>query len=192
MNMKNYIIILAAIAATLPALAQKIETDKIDADGTRTIMGSLERCRDFTDRQVLYFGLMSVATATDTTYCLALQIKDFDPLHIKKDSRLLVKTFKGENFELLNDVDVECSVPTPNQVTGTYYVNEYIVTAMYRVTPAVLEAIARDGVKKIRIEGELKQYDKEYKKDKAGKVLATEYNLIRAKLAKKADFHDDF
>ena len=192
MNMKRYIVILSAIAAALPALAQKIEADKVDADGTRTIIGSVERCRDFTDKQVLYFGLAAKATASDTTYHIVMQITAFDPLHIKEGARLLVKTFKGENFELLNDLDVECAIATPHQITGTYYVSDYTVTPMYRVTPAVLEAIARDGIKKVRIETEVTQYDKEYKKDKAGKVLATEYNLIREKLTKKADFHDDF
>lgn len=101
---------------------------------------------------------------------------------------MLIKTTAGNVVELSTYMGGTDELKT---ISG---INIWEVSAQYSITPEQLEQI-QSGIAKIRIElGDSKMYEKEWKKDKVGKILAKEHTLITDALGKnsKTSFSDGF
>lgn len=101
---------------------------------------------------------------------------------------MLIKTTTGNVVELSTYMGGTDELKT---ISG---INIWEVSAQYSITSEQLDQI-QSGIAKIRIElGDSKIYEKEWKKDKVGKILAKEHTLIIDTLGKnsKASFSDGF
>lgn len=189
--MKQLLPIFALSLTTTCSFAQKLHTNVTDEGGNRTIITSIEQARDFKDRTLFAYGVSVEATPKDTIYHLLLSITDLSPLHIKNNARLLIKTFEGSILELRNTTDADGSVRDIHHI-GTQVFSDYTATAIYDCSYEQLETLAREGVAKIRVEELSGIKEKEYKKDKVGKLLRTDLGLISEALANQSDFDSDF
>lgn len=101
---------------------------------------------------------------------------------------MLIKTTNGDVIELSTYMGGSADLKS---ISG---VNIWEVSAQYSITPDQL-ALLEKGVTKIRIElGDSKTYEKEWMKDKIGKILAKESSLIQDAIRtnSKASFSEDF
>lgn len=187
--MKHLIFSLLTICS-MTAHAQQIVIDQSEPDGLRTIATSLEACRNTTDKTVFSFGLTAYIK-TGTSYTLNIKATSLAPIHIAKGAALLIKTFKGTTIELQNIIDADGSVRDVHEVNG-YVFSDYSAQPSYTITSEQIQTIASEGLSKLRIQTSTSNIDKEYKKDKAGKVIDTDYRLIQGALNKSSDIHDGF
>lgn len=187
MNKVISLFICFLIGAT--AFAQKIVSDDTPADGNRYIFCSKENIGGFSDKMKLFAGLSYMKPVEGNgQYYLCVQLNCGEVTKIHKGGRMLIKTTDGEVVEL------STLAAGTNEMKSISGINIWEVSAQYPITPDQLDEI-QSGVTKIRIElGDSKTYEKEWKKDKLGKILAKEHTLITEALGKnhKASFTDDF
>lgn len=171
------------------AYAQKIVSDDTPADGNRYIFCSKENVGGFSDKMKLFIGLSYMQPAEGSPlYSLCIQLNCGEVVKIHKGGRMLLKTFNGDVVELSTYTGGTDEMKT---ISG---INVWEVQAQYTITPEQL-SILETGVAKIRIElGDSKTYEKEWKKDKVGKILAKESALIQdaIKTNSKSSFSDGF
>lgn len=187
--MNRLLMLLAAMLIVFSASAQKIMSDDTSSNGTRHIFCSKENVGSFTDPMKLFIGLSySKPESGEGVYFLSVQLNCGEVTTIHKGGRMLIKTANGDVVELTT------SMGGSDEVKSYSGVNVWEVSAQYAITPEQLDLI-QSGITKIRIElGDSKMYDKEWKKDKVGKILAKEHKLITEALDKnhKTSFFDDF
>lgn len=174
--------------SVMPIFAQKVISDDID-NGIRTIITSKENVKSGNDRIVVYAGLSMSQTENTTLYMLSLKLSAMKHLAISKGGRILIK-------------DKDVNVITLTSLKGSYGAdfknvagfNLYEINVDYPITLEQLNQLA-EGVTKVRIELDNDEpFEKEYKKDKIGKVLAKDISLIAEALVsdKKASFIGGF
>lgn len=187
--MNKVISLLVCLLIGASAFAQKIISDNTPADGNRYIFCSKENVGGFSDKTKLFIGLSYMQPVSgEGLYSLCIQLNCGEVTTIHKGGRMLIKTTAGNVVELSTYMGGTDELKT---ISG---INIWEISAQYSITPEQLEQI-QSGVTKIRIElGDSKMYEKEWKKDKVGKILAKEHTLIIAALGKnsKASFSDDF
>lgn len=187
--MNKLISLLVCLLIGTSAFAQKIISDDTPADGNRYIFCSKENVGGFTDKMKLFVGLSYMKPESGNgLYSLCIQLNCGEVTTIHKGGRMLIKTMTGNVIELSTYMGGKDELKT---ISG---INIWEVSAQYSITPEQLEQI-QSGIAKIRIElGDSKVYEKEWKKDKVGKILDKEHSLIVDALAKnpKASFSDGF
>ena len=187
--MKHIIFPLIVVLMTaLPAFAQKINSDD-STNGVRTIITSKENVKSGTDRVVIYIGLTMSQIQDTTHYTLDLKLSAMKHLSVSKGGRILLK-------------DKEGNIITLTSLQGSYGADIKNVGgfSLYEINvddPITLEQLHQlaSGVTKVRIELDNDEpFEKEYKKDKIGKVLANDISLIAGAMGsdKKASFTDGF
>lgn len=187
--MNKLIALLTAFLVSLSAYAQKIETDDTESNGTRYIFCTQENVGGFSDKIKLFIGLGYMRPEDKNgEYFLSVKLNCGEVTKIPKGGRMLIKTTAGETVELATLVAGSDEMQT---ISG---VNLWKVSVQYPIAVDQLEQLI-SGVAKIRIElSDSKTYDKEWKKDKVGKVFSKEYGLIQNALQKdsKSSFSDGF
>lgn len=185
--MKQILLLLLCIF-TLTANAQKILSDDL-RDGTRSIITSKENVKSGNDKIVLYVGLSYMGNDDTSSYYLSLKLSAMKHLGIAKDSRILLKDTDGNVITLTTP---QGSYGADMKNVGGFTL--YEINVDYPVTLDQLQQLS-EGVTKVRIELDNDEpFDKEYKKDKIGKVIANDISLITGALNtdKKASFTEGF
>ena len=187
--MNKVISLLVCLLIGASAFAQKIISDDTPADGNRYIFCSKENVGGFSDKMKLFIGLSYMQSVSgEGLHSLCIQLNCGEVTTIHKGGRMLIKTTAGNVVELSTYMGGTDEIKT---ISG---INIWEVSAQYSITPEQLGQI-QSGIAKIRIElGDSKMYEKEWKKDKVGKILAKEHTLITDALGKnsKASFSDGF
>lgn len=187
--MKKLVLLFISFICTLYASAQEIEVDKVEQDGTRFIFCSeINPNKIFDDFKVFPYLSAMITNEGNTIYDLNVRIPSPSSISIKKGSILLLKTFKDEIITLYSNNDYEDKV-------GHYILAfkklDYSISPSYTIDETDIRKL-KDGIKKIRAEFPLETKDKEFSKDKFGKHIYTEYELIKEALTKKKDITDGF
>lgn len=186
--MKQIIFTLLCMIITTSAYAQKILSDDT-TNGTRSIITSKENVKSGNDRIVVYAGVNLMQSGDTPTYFLSLKLSAMKHMVISKDGRIMLKDSEG-NVVTLTTLRGSYGADTRN--VGGF--NLYEINVDYPVTYEQLQQLAK-GVTKVRIELDNDEpFDKEYKKDKIGKVLTADLSLIAGALGtdKKASFSEGF
>lgn len=170
--------------------AQQIAQDVAEPGGLRIISTTLETCRNASDKVVLSIGLTSY-TKQNTTFTLNIKATATTPITIPKRSALLIKTFNGTIIELYSTNTADGCVRDVHNINGFVF-SDYSATPSYDITLEQIHTIANEGLSKIRIQTSTSTIDKEYKKDKAGKVIRTDLTILKDALHINKDFHDGF
>lgn len=186
--MKQILLTLLCLVAIIPLHAQKILSDDT-ANGTRSIITSKENVKSGNDRVVIYAGLSLMQSDGEPHYFLSLKLSAMKHLAISKENRILLKDQNGEVITLTTP---QGSYGADTRNVGGF--NLYEINVDYPVAMEQLQQLA-NGVTKIRIELDNDEpFEKDYKKDKIGKVIQTDLSLIAGALGtdKKASFSDGF
>ena len=186
---------------------RKIVIDKIDND-VRIIEAQGTMIGGFTATKILFIGLQTWVTQQDTTFVIVTNVNTSSRLGAFDDAIMLIKTMDDEVLELYsitsdnNIKNISYGNPTvtttryKNIITSTYNSNSVDVSRninYWYVTPEIIEKL-KVGIKKIKIQFENGVYEKEFKKDKIGKILYDSYltELKQISIDKNKDFKNDF
>lgn len=201
-----YLMLLMNVFAS-NAQNRKIVIDKIDND-VRIIEAQGTMIGGFTATKILFIGLQTWVTQQDTTFVIVTNVNTSSRLGAFDDAIMLIKTMDDEVLELYsitsdnNIKNISYGNPTvtttryKNIITSTYNSNSVDVSRninYWYVTPEIIEKL-KVGIKKIKIQFENGVYEKEFKKDKIGKILYDSYltELKQFSIDKNKDFKKDF
>ena len=201
-----YLMLLMSVFAS-NAQNRKIVIDKIDND-VRIIEAQGTMIGGFTATKILFIGLQTWGTQQDTTFVIVTNVNTSSRLGAFDDAIMLIKTMDDEVLELYsitsdnNIKNISYDNPTvtttryKNIITSTYNSNSVDVSRninYWYVTPEIIEKL-KVGIKKIKIQFENGVYEKEFKKDKIGKILYDSYltELKQISIDKNKDFKNDF
>ena len=201
-----YLMLLMSVFAS-NAQNRKIVIDKIDND-VRIIEAQGTMISGFTATKILFIGLQTWVTQQDTTFVIVTNVNTSSRLGAFDDAIMLIKTMDDEVLELYsitsdnNIKNISYGNPTvtttryKNIITSTYNSNSVDVSRninYWYVTPEIIEKL-KVGIKKIKIQFENGVYEKEFKKDKIGKILYDSYltELKQISIDKNKDFKNDF
>lgn len=188
--MKKLALLFISFICALYASAQEIEVDKVEQNGTRFIFCSEINPNKLVDSFKIFPYLSTMMTKEGATvYNLIIRIPSEAPISIKKGSVILLKTFNDEIITLYCNSDYEDKIG--KYIGGALHTTVYNISPSYTIEEIDIERF-RDGIKKIRVEFPLETKDKEFSKDKFGKHIYTEYELIKEALTKKKDITDGF
>lgn len=201
-----YLMLLMSVFAS-NAQNRKIVIDKIDND-VRIIEAQGTMIGGFTATKILFIGLQTWVTQQDATFVIVTNVNTSSRLGAFDDAIMLIKTMDDEVLELYsitsdnNIKNISYGNPTvtttryKNIITSTYNSNSVDVSRninYWYVTPEIIEKL-KVGIKKIKIQFENGVYEKEFKKDKIGKILYDSYltELKQISIDKNKDFKNDF
>lgn len=201
-----YLMLLMSVFAS-NAQNRKIVIDKIDND-VRIIEAQGTMIGGFTATKILFIGLQTWVTQQDTTFVIVTNVNTSSRLGAFDNAIMLIKTMDDEVLELYsitsdnNIKNLSYGNPTvtttryKNIITSTYNSNSVDVSRninYWYVTPEIIEKL-KVGIKKIKIQFENGVYEKEFKKDKIGKILYDSYltELKQISIDKNKDFKNDF
>lgn len=201
--MKKVLLLLVAIFCVSGSLfAQKIVTDDVTTIAgrqVRIVTASSETFRNFTDKVVMSLCLMASKPedGNDAQYTLCVNLRSGSPISAPASARILIRTADDETIAIEESGNVEKSdIDGKLELVGSTTVKTFEIDLLYNLTDEQLASLCK-GIKKIRIEtnGE-KPYEKEWKKDKIGKFLTKEYELLKGALSggqsKRVSFDEDF
>ena len=176
----------------LPILGLSQVSD-IVKDGFRLVTMPTENVRNFTDRVVFYAGLGAAtidaekqAGIDSVHYYFHLAASAMHDFQIPEDGKLLVKLFDGSILELRNKDKTYASL----EFIGN--IRMYRALGIYPIAESEVQRIISSGVTKIRMETSTEAIDNNWKKDKIGKVLSTQYPQIKAAISQEKSFDSDF
>lgn len=173
---------------SISAFAQKIVYDKLEDNGFRLIGTTLENVGSMTDRIKAKLSLGAiVSTDGKAEYILDVFLTTGQAISAPAGARMLIKTKDGEVITLqerqgrsLEDmIGKKRMIPELQNMVVT----EYSIQMMYTLTAEQIQQLI-SGVTKIRIELDGgNNYDKEWKKDKVGKILSKDFELVNKALS---------
>ena len=166
--MKKYLLsIITAVIMAGSANSQEILIDNIK-EGIRHIACKTEGVgAKFTDKTSLFCALSYFGNEEASLYNISFRLKQL--------SSILKLTVSSGDEDRIGKLETEPIVLT----TYSIYISAHITTEK-------IEAIAKHGVKKLRLNPPTAPIDWEYKKDKIGKTIAPQYELIKKTLSKAA------
>lgn len=203
--MRKFVFMAVMFASFFAASAQKVTLSKID----NSFVLSTEEiiCRSFTDRMVLSVSLTAIKEGEETIYMVNNRVTTLAPSKLPDDATVLYRTFDDEVLKFksitesknsstqtfyLGSGTKEVSVSaykvgnTWRAKTYTNEMNTQTITSSFLVSEEELIKLM-SGVKKIRIELYPDQYEKDFKKDKIGQALKSQYEKIKAYKIKSED-----
>lgn len=191
--MKKIILLVCALMlGSVYSYSQSIDSDKTDENGDRRIYCSLEKICGMMDKYMTFVSINAHQKGDNKDYIMytiTLRINATSPLAVPKGGRLLIKLMDDSVMELKTEMEYSDKVGEVR--TGSIVYTAYSIFPSFVVTPEQISMIS-NGVKKIRLETTLDPIDKEYKKDKMGKIIKAEYALINQALSQAKSFSDDF
>ncbi len=197
--MNKVISLLVCLLIGASAFAQKIEYDKVNNNGFRLIGTTPENIGSMTDRikAKLSLGAM-VSPEGKAEYILDVFLTTGQSISAPAGARMLIKTKDGDilTLEERQGVALEDMYGKKRMIPElqNMVVTEYSIHMMYTLTEEQV-AMLLSGVIKIRIELDGgNNYEKEWKKDKVGKIISKDFALVNEVLAKnnRKSFTDDF
>ncbi len=197
--MKKLITLLVCALISISAYAQKIEYDKIDDNGFRLIGTTLENIGSMTDRVKAKLSLGAIVSPDgNSEYILDIFLTTGQAISAPAGARMLIKTKDGEVITLQErqGVTLEDMMGKKRMIPElqNMVVTEYSIQLMYALTAEQIQQLTA-GVVKIRIElNGGNNYDKEWKKDKVGKILSKDIELVNNALStdNRKSFTDGF
>lgn len=189
--------------------AQSLAGDHMYGDTLRVFTTSDVICRSFTDRMVLSVSLSrSLIKDGNSFYMINFEVNQMGQCYIPTDGRVLIKTEDDSVIELHSVTSSNSKAWTYNGGTYTRYnrigntiyshsgntgVTSNRVIGHYVVSEEDLQKMF-NGVKKVKMEINPKNYEKTFSKDKVGKALLAEYNILKGKEFRESNdnFKDGF
>lgn len=204
-NIKNNIKMKRTIKLSLVALLMAFSiapsnaqlNDKI-TDGYRFVNPPDKNVRDFTDKVVIYTSFFGSTLTIEQDHGIDTIrwelsftfTQSKERANIKKGFNLLLKLSNDEVIKLRSSTD---NIYTFEVVTiGGNPVTNYTVSGLYPISQEDLEKVIKYGVLKLKAETSLSPFEKSWKKDKVGSYYGEYYEEIKAKLAERKSFDDDF
>lgn len=173
-------------------LAQKIVVDKTE-NGIRHISCSDVNLKGFRDKIGLSVCLNATSKENTTLYALSTSLVSNYPISSPEEARILIKLKNDDVIELKAEKPCEDRVGNTMIIANTPY-KIYKIHPLFNISKDQIENLS-NGVKKVRIElNGTENYEKEFSKDKIGKQMVKEYNLINNALLnnKRKTFSTDF
>jgi len=189
--------------------SQTLAGDHMYGDTLRVFTTSDVVCRSFTDRMVLSVSLSkSLIKDGGSFYTINFEVNQMGQCYIPTEGRVLIKAADESVIELYSVTSSNSKAWTYNggtytrynrigntiySHTGTTGITSNRVIGHYIVSEADLQKMFK-GVKKVKMEINPKNYEKEFGKDKVGKALLAEYELLKGKefRASEDNFKDNF
>lgn len=188
--MNKLIIIATSLFVSFSSFSQ-ILSDEIGSDGGRHIIGEFVNVRIFTDRgAIFHVGLSAMQFGDSSTTFLSIKAVNASPYKVDKDMQLLIKVADGSVITLRASNDYNATVRDIHTI-GNTVMSDYSTIVSYCVTESDLVKMTT-GVLKIRMEVSGGYFEKEFKKDKIGEVVRSEYPEIKKRLSQKKNFSDNF
>lgn len=187
--MKKLFLSTALCLTSLLAFAQEIEYDK-SADGERSIMCKYESVRSMKDKTVFSVALSAEKNKENiTSYFLSLKTTSGTPITVPKGGKLLIKLNDDTVIELKTLMEYAGTVRDVHNVNGFVF-HDYTIFPAFPINETQIKQIS-GGVKKIRLETIDGNKDKEFKKDKIGSIIESQYSLLQNTINKERA-NDDF
>lgn len=186
--MKKIVLLLLVIIPTIAFCAEpKIEFDKIDSDSSRMIGCNEIWVNKWTDKVSTGLSISCIQIDDSITYRLSIKIIALTPLAIEPESVLLLR-FGNDSIAQLN-TSIEYSDKI-GEYSSLLKMREYTIYPTYDISEELIKTIAKYGIKKIRIETNLENIDRELSNKKTketAKFLGGEYTLIQEALETKGN-----
>lgn len=157
----------------------QIVFDKVNSDGSRLIGCSNFPLNKFTDKYKTWISLSVIQIDDSVNYYISLKITASSPLHIKSNSSALIKLSTDKVIHLKTDFDYSDDIGEYQNMAN---ISIYTVNSMYPVSENLIQEITKYGIKKIRIETNLENIDKELNNNKLKELaifLEEEYQLLQ-------------
>lgn len=186
--MKKIVVLLLVIIPTIAFCTEpKIEFDKIDSDGSRMIGCNAIGINKWTDKISIGLSISCIQIKENPNYQLSMRIFSYAPISVKKGGVLLLR-FGNDSIAQLN-TSIEYSDKI-GEYSSLLKMREYTIYPTYDISEELIKTIAKYGIKKIRIETNLENIDRELNMKKlkeVAKFLGGEYTLIQEALETKGN-----
>lgn len=178
--LKSILFIIICFLCTINSSAQEIEYDKFE-NGERSIMCKYESVRSMKDKIVFSVALSAEQNKEKaTSYFLSLKTTSGTPITVSEGSKLLIRLKDNTVIELKTLMEYAGTVRDVHNINGFVF-HDYTIYPTFPISVSQIELIS-NGVKKIRLEATDGNKDKEFKKDKIGIAIKSQYSLIKSKL----------
>lgn len=177
-----------------PCFGQAFDTGKC-ADGIRFVGSTSEFVRTgISDKHPLRISVTAVFNPVTQKWehQLMIGVSSLVSEAIPEGAAILIRTGSGAVIESCNTLDEMTSRDFQGQVVPGTSLVTYVNTASYPLSEEELAKIAREGVKKVRIQLVGEYIDSEYKKDKWGSVLLGQLAELSAAKKSSGDIREDF
>lgn len=187
--MKKLFLSTVLFLTSLLAFAQEIEYNKSN-NGERSIMCKYESIRSMKDKTVFSLALAAEQNKENIiSYFLSLKATSGTPITVPKGGKLLIKLNDDIIIELKTLMEYKGTVRDVHNVNGFVF-HDYTIFPAFPINETQIEQISK-GVKKIRLETIDGNKDKEFKKDKIGSIIKSQYWLLQNTISKGIS-NDDF
>ena len=187
--MKQYIILLVLVLASISnVFAQKINKDKMEEDGSRVILSeSYNLYTKWTSAAGFYLAYIKNSSDSEE-WSFEITLNE-GKLTMGRGRNLLIKTDKGDVFELENDKEIGPSDYDYNvSSSGT----DYYVKPSYILSEKQIKELLDSNIIKIRIETNGGSIDRDIKPKKFTKALKEMYEAICLAKTKTNTVYDNF
>lgn len=189
--MKKHLLALLFYVGFISMTNAQIIQNTLDADGNRHIICENENVRSFTDKIVTYVHLSYL----NGQYRLFFTFDALAPISINEGGRVLIKTENGKTLSFNIAASDSDNIGTLIS-TSFGIISQYSITTHVNLSKEDIINLS-SGVTKFRIEMsniELPNgyFDKEFKSDKIGEKVLTDYRAIGKALKETKSFEDGF
>lgn len=167
----------------------KIVSDKIDADGFRSIICSRRSACVEKKTNSIGMGLSVLSKGDSICYYINFGIASERKLGVNKNSPLLIKFGDGSVYTGAMEYSDEDAIGTI--ILYNPIVKLYQITVQSVLADDIIDGL-KYGVSKIRVEVNNDIYDVNIKEDNLSQFLLTEYDLLKNALSVKRSFGEGF
>ena len=183
---KQLLLLLALLMSVLSISAKgkiKLDVDKVDSDGTRTIWASyFNAYTEWSTAGGMRVGAIEVTVDNMKVYQYVLGMAlNEGGVDINEGNKLLLKLENGEVVTLETQVNAMYK-PTQN----------YMTYPIYDISEEQLLKLATNNVIKLRIETSSENLDKTIKGNKVSNGIKESVPVVKAALKEKKDIYSDF
>ena len=176
---------LVIVPAIVFCAEPKIESDKINSDGSRFISCNYIFVGKWTDRIRTNLSLSAIQIADSTNYYLSIKLNSLSHLTINPGSSLVIRFGDNEVVQLKTRIEY-------SDVVGRYdsysHMRTYTILPSYEIDSNLLDKIEKYGIRKFRIETTTENIDRELKDSKLKDValfLSQQYLMVQNAIANK-------
>ncbi len=169
--------------------AQKLLVDKVEDDGSRSIITKSKYLyNNFNDAALIQLGCFKFSERGEQYIQFYLYITlDDEIMQIDIGRKLLIKFSDGSIMELRN-----CREASPINYHVTWFGTNCYLQPKYILTENQLREIISNDAIKLRIENNKGYIDKQVKKNRLSKLLGSMYKDIQKALSVQKDIYSDF
>ena len=184
-------IVLFLMLSIIPAFAfclePKIEFDKIDSDGYRMIGCNTIYVGKWTDKINVNLSISCIQMKENPNYQFSMRIVSYAPISVKNGGILLLRFGNDSIAQLAASIEYSDEIGKYDSYTK---LRNFTIYPAYDISEELIKTIARYGIKKIRIETNLENIDRDLNMKKlkeVAKFLGGQYNLIQETLKNKGN-----